>query len=166
MDQVNQMLDKLAKHFDEIPFIKQLSERTKVPSSQLVIGIIVSLLFFVVFGLGASLIVQVVGILYPAYMSFKAIESPEEDDDKMWLTYWAVFALYNFADRFIDYLFFWVPCYHAIKLIVLVYMFFPTTRGAIVFYNVFARPFFLAWEAKIDSALSEVSEGVRSKKSE
>ena len=166
MDQVHVMLDKLAKHFDEIPFIKQLSEKTKVPSSQLVIGIIVSLLVFVVFGFGASLIVQVVGILYPAYMSFKAIESPEDDDDKLWLTYWAVFALYNFADRFVDYIFFWVPCYQAVKLIVLIYMFFPTTRGAIVFYNYFVRQFFLAWEAKIDSILGAAGESLGSKKSE
>lgn len=160
MDQVHQMLDKLAKHFDEVPFIKQLSVRTGVPSSQIIIGLIAFLLFFVIIGFGANLIVQIVGILYPAYMSFKAIESPGEEDDKLWLTYWTVFALYNFADRFVDYLFFWVPFYHAIKLIVLVYMFFPTTRGAIKFYNIVARPIFKAWEAQIDAAIEEVSSEV------
>lgn len=33
-----------------------------------------------------------VGFVYPAYMSFKAIESPEKSDDTQWLTYWVVFA--------------------------------------------------------------------------
>lgn len=32
------------------------------------------------------------GVLYPAYASFKALESPQLNDDKQWLTYWVVYA--------------------------------------------------------------------------
>ena len=40
------------------------------------------LFLLVLLGLGSNFIVNVVGILYPAYMSFKAIESDDEEDDK------------------------------------------------------------------------------------
>ena len=157
MDQIKQKIDNLSRHFEQVPALKQLSEKTGIPLGQLVIGVMVVLFLFVLLGFGANLIVHVVGILYPAYMSFKAIESKEEDDDKMWLTYWVVFALYNFADRFVDILFFWVPFYFVIKLVVLVYMFFPETRGAIKFYNIIARPIFKMYESQIDDALQTVS---------
>ena len=36
---------------------------------------------------------NVVGFVYPAYMSFKAIETEDDvDDDIQWLTYWVVFG--------------------------------------------------------------------------
>ena len=38
-------------------------------------------------------VVSGVGVLYPAYASFKTLESPADDDDKQWLTYWVVYAL-------------------------------------------------------------------------
>lgn len=158
MDQIKQKIDNLSKHFEQVPVLKMISEKSGVPLGQLVIGVMTVFFIFVLIGFGTSLIVNVVGILYPAYMSFKAIESKEDDDDKLWLTYWVVFSLYNFADRFVDILFFWVPFYHVIKLIVLIYMFFPETRGALKFYNIVARPIFKMYESKIDAALKNVSE--------
>ncbi|OMJ78268.1 hypothetical protein SteCoe_21945 [Stentor coeruleus] len=157
MDQIKEKIDSLTAHFEKIPYLKVASEKVGIPLGQLVIGVMLFLVLFVLLGFGASLIIHAVGILYPAYMSFKAIESPSEDDDKLWLTYWTIFALYNFIDRFIDYLFFWVPCYFVIKLLVLVYMFFPETRGAVRFYNLFAKPIFKNLEDRIDTFLSSLN---------
>ena len=157
MEQYKNLIDELTVHFGRIPAFKKLSEKTGIQEGQLVVGIIVSAFLLVLIGLGTNLIVNMVGIIYPAYASFKAIESKETDDDKLWLTYWVVFAVYNFADRFIDYLFFWVPCYFLIKLCVLVYMFFPKTRGAIRFYDLVGRPIFKAYEARIDSAIDKIN---------
>ena len=157
MDQIKQKIDSLSKHFEKIQPLRILSEKTGIPLGYIVIGVIVCLFIFVLVGVGANLIVHIVGILYPAYMSFKAIETKEEDDDKLWLTYWIVFALYSFADRFVDILFFWVPCYFVIKLLVLVYLFFPETKGALRFYNLFAWPFFKACEAKVDKFLERIN---------
>jgi receptor expression-enhancing protein 5/6 len=158
MDQINQKIIALTEHFEEIPALKALGKRTGVPLGQLVLGVLALLFLLVLLGVYPGIIVNFVGILYPAYMSFKAVESKEEDDDKQWLTYWVVFAVYNFADRFVDYIFFWIPFYSAIKLLVLVYMFFPETRGATKFYNIVAQPIFKAYEARIDSFLEAVSE--------
>ncbi len=52
---------------------------------------------------------QIVGFVYPAYASFKAIESPDKHDDTMWLTYWVVFAVFSIAETFSDTLLWWFP---------------------------------------------------------
>ncbi len=38
---------------------------------------------------------DLIGFLYPVYASIKAIESPAEDDDTLWLTYWLVFSFFK-----------------------------------------------------------------------
>ena len=53
---------------------------------------------FIVFGVGASMLTTIIGVAYPAFMSFVALESEGEDDDKLWLTYWVVFGVFSIAD--------------------------------------------------------------------
>ena len=38
---------------------------------------------------------DLIGFVFPMYASIKAIESPETDDDTLWLTYWLVFSLFK-----------------------------------------------------------------------
>jgi receptor expression-enhancing protein 5/6 len=45
------------------------------------------LIFFNMFGLAAP-ISNLIGWALPAYLSVQAIESPSQNDDKQWLTYW------------------------------------------------------------------------------
>ena len=40
------------------------------------------ILIFVIIGFGSSILVSVVGFLYPSYMTFKSIETPDSKDDK------------------------------------------------------------------------------------
>jgi len=161
MEQAQTYLDPLSDHFKDVPVVKTIAEKLNVPTSYVAIGSVLVVFLMVFLGLGSGLIVNLVGILYPAYMSFKAIESEDPEDDKQWLTYWAVFAIYSFADHFIDILFFWVPFYHTIKLIVLIYMFWPKTRGALVVYDMIIRPYFKMYEEKIESSLKGLAEATK-----
>ncbi len=61
-------------------------------------GVLFLLVLFIVFGIGAQLLTNLIGVAYPAFMSFNALETVEVDDDKMWLTYWIAFGLFSIAD--------------------------------------------------------------------
>jgi receptor expression-enhancing protein 5/6 len=162
MDQIQPYIDDLSAQLDRNPTIRQLAQKTGVPSGYIALGLVGVCFLFVLLGIGGSFITDLVGIFYPAYMSFKAIESPGGDDDKLWLTYWVVFAFYAFADNFLDILFFWVPCYYAIKLLVLVALFAPQIRGAVLLYDGVIRPLLKKHEDEIDKALHRVEQDVDS----
>ena len=53
---------------------------------------------------------------YPAYMSFKAIDSPDPTDDTQWLTYWVVFALCSITESIVGFMIELIPFYYMIKI--------------------------------------------------
>ena len=92
---------------------------------------------FIVFGVGASILTNVIGVAYPAFMSFVALESEGADDDKMWLTYWVVFGIFTIVDQFAGIILALIPFYYVIKVAFLIWMFHPASTGAITLYNSF-----------------------------
>ena len=89
------------------------------------------------------------GFLYPAYASFKAIETKAKDDDTQWLTYWIVFALFNVFETFVDWILYWIPFFYALKLAALVYLMLPQTRGAEFIYKNVIRSTFIAHQVNV-----------------
>lgn len=156
MDQMNQYIESLSVHFDDIPWIKTTADRFNLKSAHIALAIIGVAFALVLSGILDDLTCNLIGILYPAYLSFKAIETQESDDDKQWLTYWVAFAIYNIIDDFSSILFFWLPFYYPIKLIVLLWMVWPKTRGAQVLYEVVIKRILKMYEAQIDEKLSAV----------
>jgi receptor expression-enhancing protein 5/6 len=82
MDKAKAVVDRLTAHFDTIPKFKKLADMTHVPSGCLALAVIFLALFLVFSDLGSHITCDFIGIVYPAYISFKAIETKEEDDDK------------------------------------------------------------------------------------
>eukprot|EP00921_Rhytidocystis_pertsovi_P007798 GHVQ01012947.1.p1 GENE.GHVQ01012947.1~~GHVQ01012947.1.p1 ORF type:complete len:227 (+),score=11.69 GHVQ01012947.1:497-1177(+) len=124
-------------------------------------GVVISivlgfLLCSLIFGWGGGLICDLVGFLYPAWMSFKAIETPAREDDKLWLTYWVVYAFFSIVEYFIDSILFWLPFYYVIKLGFLLYLCLPWTKGAEVVYNAFVRPQLVKHQSAIEGAVSSL----------
>ena len=67
---------------------------------------------FTLFALGgAKLVSDLVGFVYPAYASFKAIDSDDPNDDTQWLTYWVVFACSSIVETAANFLISWIPFY-------------------------------------------------------
>ena len=85
-------------------------------------------------GLGASFLTNVVGLIYPAYCSLRAIESDGKDDDTEWLIYWVVYAFFSLLEYIIDYVIFWIPFFFPLKLCFLYWCFAPEYKGANVIY--------------------------------
>ena len=122
-------------------FIQKISQQTGVPQQKVLQYALVFLVMFVVFGIGASVITNVIGVAYPCFMSFYALESQGADDDKQWLTYWVVFGLYTITDQFAGFILSFIPFYYVLKVATLIWLFHPATLGAIFVYNNYIQPF-------------------------
>lgn len=94
---------------------------------------------FVMFGVGASYITCLLGVAYPAFMSFLALEANDEEDSTQWLTYWVVFGIFNIVDQFAGFILHFIPFYYFLKLAFLVFLFHPQFKGATYVYKNYIR---------------------------
>ncbi|CAI2380431.1 unnamed protein product [Moneuplotes crassus] len=104
-----------------------------------------------VFGFGASIIANIVGVFYPAFQSFKALESEKSVDDKKWLTYWCIFSIFTIVDQFGHVILVWVPFYYILKLCFLMYLFLPYTDGASKIYVTYVLPIYEKYHKNIEA---------------
>ena len=78
--------------------VDKISKATGMPYKQVLYGFMGFILMFIMFGVGASILTNLLGVAYPAFRSFRALESEGADDDKQWLTYWVVFGSISILD--------------------------------------------------------------------
>ena len=97
---------------------------------------IVSLFSVIIYSLGGGeLISDLFAFAYPAYMSFKAIDTPDKVDDVQWLTYWVVFAMFSIVESVMNFLVSWIPFYFVIKCAFFLWMYHPKFMGASLVYK-------------------------------
>ena len=158
MEHLNGVIESLTASIENLPVIKDLAKKAGVSTGHIALGLMAITVLLLVFGVGAELITDLIGMFYPMYMSFKALETKEGDDDKLWLTYWVVYAIYKVVDEWAEILFFWVPFYYPIKLAFLVFLFAPQTKGAVKLYDGFVRPFITKHQSEIESGIARLGE--------
>lgn len=71
---------------------------------------------YLIFGYAAQLLCNIISVVYPAYVSIKAIESSTKVDDTKWLTYWVLFAVVSVLEFFVSYLAAIIPFYFLLKV--------------------------------------------------
>ncbi|TPX51201.1 hypothetical protein SeLEV6574_g00424 [Synchytrium endobioticum] len=155
-DQVMYYVSQFDKELSRFPWAIELERKTKVPKTYLfggAGGVLAILIFFNVWG---NLLTNLIGFVYPAYASFKAIESSNKEDDVQWLTYWVVFGLLNVLEFFTDILLFWIPFYYTCKTALILYLLLPQFQGAAFLYQKFIRPTLLKGQGNIDSSFSKI----------
>jgi TB2/DP1, HVA22 family len=67
-----------------------------------------------------------------------------------------VYGFLGVIDSFADYIMYWVPFFSPLKLVFLVWCWYPTTKGSNVIYYSFIQPLYKQHEGHIDSALNNM----------
>merc|ERR1711998_461614 len=140
---------------EKIEALQALQDKTGVKKLYIAAGISAFVVIFILFGFGAGLLCNFVGFVYPAYASFKSLESQNANEDRLWLTYWVGYSCFCLIEGFLEYVLFWVPFYYPIKLAFLFFLFLPQTKGAMQLYEKFLRPAISPYVTMIDGAANE-----------
>ncbi|GKY94679.1 hypothetical protein MPSEU_000433300 [Mayamaea pseudoterrestris] len=155
---INQVDAFLAKHpkytlYDQLV---QLEIKTGQPKALFFIAGVLALFGSLVLVAGGKLIVDLAGFVYPAYMSFKSLEA--QHDETEWLTYWVVFSSFSILESFLSPLVNLVPFYLWIKVAFIIFMYHPSTKGALMIYQQALRPLLLPYlEVDKSAATKKIS---------
>ncbi len=158
MEQFNHYKEKITKRLDKYEKFAELEQQTGVEKFYIFLAgaLLLGILLFVIGG--ASLIANLIGFIYPAYMSFKALNTEESIDDTQWLTYWVVYAAFNITEEITDLFLFWIPFYYFLKIGFLVWCYHPSTLGANTIYHNVIKPNLAGHVGKIDAALKKAAD--------
>ncbi|KAI9496114.1 TB2/DP1, HVA22 family-domain-containing protein [Zychaea mexicana] len=99
--------------------------------------------------------------VYPAYSCFKAIKVNDQTQFLPLLMYWITATSFLLSEHFADLLLFWIPFYTEFKVLVVLWITLPQTKGAIVLYADFIEPFLKKHEDRIDKAFIEIQDNVK-----
>ncbi|KAL7538325.1 hypothetical protein ACHAXR_008471 [Thalassiosira sp. AJA248-18] len=149
--QIEQMVQKADEFMAGYPTLCQydrlrdLEKKTGQPKVYFFFAF-VTFLSSVVYGLGGmKLVSDIFAFAYPAYMSFKAIDSADPTDDTQWLTYWVVFALFSIVENVMSILVTWIPFYYLIKCSFFAWLYHPKFMGAGLVYKQVVKPFVMPY---------------------
>jgi len=150
-DQVEQWV-KQAGPLSEI--LDKLEKKTGL-SKNILLGLLVGIaVIWLVVGYAAQLLSGLIGFLYPAYHSVRALSAKNRDEEQRWLTYWVVFSFFHVIEFFSDHLVWWLPAYWLAKTLLLVWcMASPPYSGTDFFYLRVIRPLYKSYHGEIDSVL-------------
>ncbi|KAI3738504.1 hypothetical protein L2E82_28538 [Cichorium intybus] len=109
-------------------------------------------------GLITTTLVLILGYAYPAFECFKTIErrGTENAELRFWCQYWVLIAIITVFERIADLFVSWVPMYYEMKLALIIYLWYPKTKGTGYVYETLLRPFLSRHETDIERHLNEM----------
>ena len=93
-----------------------IQNKTGIKGNIFVLGLLVCVIL-VYLNIFETAITTIVGTLYPGFWTIKSIEKNEFEDQKKWLTYWAVFGSFIILDMFSPIVVKFIPFYVVMKII-------------------------------------------------
>jgi TB2/DP1, HVA22 family len=85
-------------------------------------------------------------IVYPAYRSFKAVRNKNLKEYLRWIVYWIVYAFFTCVELLTDAIMSWFPFFYEIKVITLIWLLGPSSRGAMKVYKTCIHPTLISRE--------------------
>ena len=140
----------IAEKYKEI--MKTIKDKTGINGLNAILFLILCVLL-VYFGIFEALITNLVGTIYPGYYTIKAIE--QKQHKKEWLTYWVIFGTFIIFDMFSNIIMKIVPFYFVLKILFLIWMFSPESKGRKLVYNFLIYKLFKLIEESVDYFFNE-----------
>ncbi|KAI3747121.1 hypothetical protein L6452_09568 [Arctium lappa] len=105
-----------------------------------------------------SSLVLILGYAYPALECFKTIEKHGVGNAELrfWCQYWVIVAILTVFERVGDIFISWVPMYGELKLALIIYLWYPKTKGTGFVYDAMLRPFIVRHETDIEKSLKQL----------
>uniref|UniRef100_T1PMW2 TB2/DP1, HVA22 family protein n=1 Tax=Musca domestica TaxID=7370 RepID=T1PMW2_MUSDO len=98
------------------------------------------------------------GTLYPAYASYKAVRTKNVKEYVKWMMYWIVYAFFTCTETFTDIFLSWFPFYYEVKVVIVLWLLSPATKGSSTLYRKFVHPMLTRREQEIDEYLNQAKE--------
>ena len=100
---------------------------------------------------------MVMGIMYPAYNSYKVIQSKDMEEYVNTITYWVVFSLFTAVEQIVDRLLENIfPYFYEFKILFVVWLVASFTKGYSYLFSWLVQPVMMRIEVKVDDILNEV----------
>ena len=135
--------DKFNEELEKLPYIRDFSSYLGVKSSFTATTISFCGLIFIALNLKSrisQIIAYVIGTLYPILKSCRALATRDPLDEKLWLTYWMVYGIFEILDCFAGFFLEIIPFYWLIKVVFLIYLYNPIAPGSEFIYEYFLKP--------------------------
>ena len=117
------MIDWLNEEVEDIPLLTKIQKLTGIPAIFQAGFLLFYLIYMAFTGQLANEIALLVGTLYPALKSIRALQTDTDiEDDKTWLTYWMCYGAFTVADMHIGWILQIIPFYYMMKLLLLVWL--------------------------------------------
>lgn len=156
----------------EIPILQSLSAQSRLPPLAIAVIGASGVLAFCLWGFCGHLINCLLGMLIPAFESFKCVEAFSNIADptevyakassmQFWLIYWIVVAMFASCEYMFYYIVTWIPFYYPVKLTALMWLWLPQTRGANTVYHWLLAPTFRKHRRQIDETIDKGSKHLK-----
>jgi receptor expression-enhancing protein 5/6 len=90
------------------PSIVKIEKHIGISKLFLALGVGFIYFFFIFLNYGGQILCNLVGFIFPAYESIRALETPGTADDTQWLTYWVVFSFFNILEYWSRTILYWL----------------------------------------------------------
>lgn len=104
----------------------------------------------------SKLVILLIGALYPAYSTFKVLKKKKSKSYVKWMMYWTGFAFFICGETFADALLSWFPFYYPLKIIFVIWLLSPVTKGSSILYRKLIHPALKKQERQIDRYLGNI----------
>jgi len=149
MDQAKHLLNSLKTNINSAiegnsmtrSLVDPVYERVKIDKAYIfLVEALLPIVIICTLGFG-NFIVDLIAFVYPLYMSLKAIESSDKDDDTAMLTYWLMFSFIKVFESMFGWLTAIIPFYFIFKIALCIWCYHPKSLGANTLYHRIVKPF-------------------------